>query len=275
MESHCLDSGECLWLDDNVLGGVCYCAETDQCEVCNGQTPAPTYSGFECPKDCKVYYVGCASMYCNCFGNCSSAAELGCKNPFNPHCHIWYTDYPTANPSPLIPTFPKSVYWGCRLCCLMEREINRTILPVAGVLELNHNVVKIKSYKMVSLGSKVDQQWEILYVIGLEEEESTGDIISNLKLPAVLNNISEYISRELDIQLEPIDTTYLGEDDPTTNTKTLSSYNSTGATVGGIIGGLCVLCLFVFVIYRKLQMNKIKMAIEELYPAEEYDDTAL
>jgi len=259
VESHCLHSEECLWLDDNVAGGTCYCAETNDCEVCNGQTPTPSIlTSFECPEDCKVYYVGCASTYCNCFGECGAAWELGCINPSNPHCHTWYTHRPTDVPT-ISPTSVKSVYWGCELCCFGESKIHITTSSVAGALNLDENKVKVKSYKQIGSGGRrvteVDQQWEIVYQIGLEEEDSTEDMITSLEDSDVLNSIAQYISTDLEIELETIETTSLGEDDPTAPSTTS---DSSGTMIGGIIGALVALVLAIFVGYKLYIARKMK-----------------
>merc|ERR1719494_523885 len=31
VESHCLESEECVWLDDNIDQGICYCTVTTDC----------------------------------------------------------------------------------------------------------------------------------------------------------------------------------------------------------------------------------------------------
>jgi len=257
-ESHCLHSEECLWLDDNVAGGACYCAKTDTCDNCNGHTPSPSYESFDCPEGCKVFYVGCPSMYCNCFGECASASDLGCSDPVDPHCHTWYTDNPTV----VAPTFPKLVHWGCKLCCFAEYKIWSTTSSIASALWLDDNQVKIKRYEMVEQGnrrrSEVDQQWEIEYEIGLEEEDSAEEMINNLEDPIVLNTIQQYIGRDVDIVLEPIETTYLS----VTFATTTSPSNSMGGIIGGIIAALVAVVVFGFLGYRLYIRRKFSQKVD-------------
>jgi len=260
VESHCLEAEECLWLEDNVAGGACYCAETDTCSNCDGQTQGPSYTVFDCPEDCKVFYVGCPSNYCNCFGECAPAEELNCSDPVDPHCYSWYTDSPSEAPT-FAPTSPQSVYWGCKLCCFGESKIHSTTSSVAQALGLDDNKVKIKSYTMVSLGGRrrteVDQQWDIVYQIGLEEEDSTGDMIDTLGNAEVLDKIGEYMSTDLDIELESIETTTLSETDPTA-VRSSSPSSSMGATIGGIIGALACLLVFGYAGYRLYMFRKMR-----------------
>jgi len=280
LESHCLQSEECVYLTDNIPGGACYCSESTDCEDCQDKTPGPTFSGAdsECPQDCKVYYLGCVGMYCNCFGGCSLPENLGCTEPVNPGCYTWITKYPTVVPTSVpTPTPTKRAYWGCKLCCMAENMINATTTPIAEALNLKSHQVKVSSYTRFDGRrrlSDADSEWEILYELDLVGDESTEDL--KLEDADVLTSVKESISAALNIELQDIETTSLGENQPTSAPVAASSKSdSTGAIIGGIVGGLAAVILLGFAGYRlfvlhklrnKFQPNTAVMTAEGLHP---------
>jgi len=278
-QSLCLQSEECVWLNDNWPYVACYCSESTDCEHCTGKTPGPTFTNtFECPQDCKVYYVGCGGRYCNCFGGCAQPEDLGCTNPVNPGCYTWITKSPTEVPT-LGPTPPKKFYWGCKLCCMAENQIASTTSPIAQALNLKSHQVKVSSYTKFDGRrrlSDTDSQWEILYEIDLEGDESTEDLKTSLEDADTLNSVKESISTALDIELQDIETTSLGENQPTAAPIAAGSKSdSTGAIIGGVIGGLGAAVLLGFACYRmyvwhklstKFQPNTAVMTAEGLHP---------
>lgn len=217
IESHCLDSRECVWLDNNIAGGSCYCAETKHCKACDGKIadPVVTSTSFDCPAGCRVYYVGCSGKYCNCFGECDTAKVLGCSNPVNPECYSWYTKPPTVMPTQSLATLAQSVYWGFKICCFKKNMIGSITSSVVVGLDLDKFLVNILSYKQISTNIRSDaplaKEWEIVYQIGLNESDSSEDLIARLEDSNVLNSIAKQISANLGIQLESMVTTSVGE----------------------------------------------------------------
>jgi len=257
VESHCLDSEECVWLNDNIPGGACYCSVSTDCEDCSGKTPGPTFSStaFECPDDCKVYYVGCVGMYCNCFGECADPVDLGCANPVNPGCHTWITTSQSEVPT-LSPTPAKAVYWGCKLCCFTENLLEDTTSAIAQALGLFNHQVKISRFAQFfgRRRSEADPAWEIIYEIGLEASDSTEALMTSLENAEVLNSIKVSMNAALGIELQNIETTSLSENQPTDAS---SKSDSMGATIGGIIGGIAGVLLLCFVCYRFYIIKKL------------------
>lgn len=287
VESHCLDTEECLWLGDNIPGGACYCAVSTDCDDCVDKTPGPTFSStaFECPDTCKVYYVGCVGMYCNCFGECAEPAELGCEDPVNPGCHTYITSDPSGLPTSS-PTPAKAVYWGCRTCCLAENLLSSTTSAIAQVLGLFNHQVKISSYSLVGgrrRATESDSEWDIVYEIGLDESDSTETIKSSLENTDVLTSIVEAISTELGFELNNIETTSLSENQPTYTPTAIGSAksDSMGTTIGAIIGALVAICMLSFACYRlyiwrklnKFQPNTKQMTKDGLHPVSSDDLT--
>jgi len=278
VESHCLKSQECVYLYDNIPGGACYCLESTDCHECGLATPAPTFSSseFQCPQDCKVYYLGCAGKYCNCFGQCTLPENLGCMEPVNPGCYTWITKRPTDLPTSS-PTVPKKAYWGCKLCCMAKNLINATTTPIAQALNLKSHQVKVSDYTKFEGRrrlSDADSEWEILYELDLVGDESTEDL--KLEDADVLTSVKESISAALNIELQDIETTSIGENQPTSAPVAASSKSdSTGAMIGGIVGGLGAVILLGFACYRiyvwkklgtKFQPNTAVMTAEGLHP---------
>jgi len=277
VESHCLQTEECVWLTNNIPGGACFCSESTDCEHCEGKTPGPTFSEFQCPQDCKVYYLGCVGMYCNCFGGCASPEDLGCSDPFNDHCYTYITKSPTEQPT-MIPTPPKKAYWGCKLCCMAENLISATTAPIAQALNLQSHQVRVSSHTKFDGRRRLSEgesEWEILYEIDLEGDESIDDL--NLEDTDVLNSVKESINAALDIELQDIETTSFGENQPTYEPTAVASSksDSTGAIIGGIVGGLGAVILLGFACYRmylrkmlgsKFQLNTAVMTAEGLHP---------
>jgi len=274
-ESHCLDSEECIWIEDNIPGGACYCSVSTDCDTCVDKTPGPTYSGavFECPENCKVYYSGCPGQFCNCVGEC--VWPYGCSSPVNPGCHTYFTPTtPTASPTPA-----QAVYWGCKMCCLAENLIPHTISAVARILDLFNYQVKVKSYSQVGGRRRLTDsgsEWGIVYEIGLEMSDSTASIKSKLQDTGILNTIQQAISDELGIELDDLETTSLSENEPTYSPTTdgAKMSDSPGTMIGAIIGALVAVVLLSFACYRlyiwkklkKFQPDTAQMTAEGLHP---------
>jgi len=282
IESHCLETTECVWLDDHVSEGMCYCRESSDCDACVDETPAPTItSSFECPEDCNVFFVGCVGMYCNCLSECATAEELGCTDPVDPHCHTWH-NLPITTPEPT-PTQLGSVYWSCKICCLVESKITLTTSSVATALGLDVGEVSIFSYKQAKQGRRPEdifdetKKWEIVYKINVKESGSTMDLVIGLEGSIILNLIEEQINADLEIQLESIETISVGEIEPVYTPSPGSSIPY--SMIGGIVGGVFIAFLLGFMFYRYytwknrgvINYHEVEVDTDEVRVAGRYD----
>merc|ERR550534_2160075 len=237
VESHCLESSECIWLSDVSWEGLCYCSESIACPICNDQTPAPTYdtSTSNCPDNCKLWYLGCVGMYCNCRGECSASENFGCTNPVGASCFLWYTDNPSPWPTPVPIVLPISmpteqpttkpssateyVSWGTKLCCIEEVVISWTIPGVAAALGVPNEQVAITNYALAARRRELDsarrreggESWDIDYAIELIDpsETTTDDLIANIQDDNFLDSVADMIGSQLDVILEQLETTSL------------------------------------------------------------------
>jgi len=284
VESHCLDSEECLWVEDNIPGGACYCAVSTDCDECVDKTPGPTAPENVCPENCKVYYTGCPGEVCNCVGQCVWPMDLGCVDPVDAKCLTYFTSQPSQLPT-LSPTPAKAVYWGCKMCCIAENLLSSTTSAVAQSLGLFNHQVKISSYSLVGGRRRLSEsgsEWDIVYEIGLDESDSTETIKSKLEDTDVLNSVVEAIGTELGYELNSIETTSLSENQPTyTPTAIDGAKESTsmGPMIGGIVGALLAVIILSFACYRlyiwrklnKFQPDTKQMTAEGLHPVSSDD----
>jgi len=281
-ESHCLDSEECIWIVDDIPGGACYCGVSTDCDECVDKTPGPTSSGevYQCPENCKVYRTGCPEAeYCNCVGGCVWPMEGGCPDPVNPGC-LTYFNIQTPAPTPA-----KTVYWGCRMCCLAQNLLSSTTSAVAQILGLFNHQVKISSSSLIGGRRRLSEsgsEWDIVYEIGLEESDSTETVKSKLEDAEILSTIVEAISTELGFQLNNLETTSLSENQPTytpTAVEGAKSSDSMGPMIGAIIGALVAVLILSFGCYKlyiwrklnKFQPNTAQMTQEGLHPVSSDD----
>jgi len=286
-ESHCLDSEECIWIEDDIPGGACYCGVSTDCDECDDKTPGPTASGdiFQCPENCKVYHTGCpGAEYCNCVGGCVWPLEGGCADPVNPGCLTYYTPPPSGLPTSS-PTPAKAVYWGCRMCCVAENLLSSTTSAVAQTLGLFNHQVKIASYSLFGGRRRLSEsgsEWDIVYEIGLDESDSTETVKSKLEDTEILNTVVEAISTELGFDLNNLETTSLSENQPTytpTAVEGAKKSDSMGTMIGAIIGALVGVLILIFACYKlyiwrkldKFQPNEDQMTKEGLHPVSSDD----
>merc|ERR1712096_10229 len=115
----------------------------------------------------------------------------------------------------------KVYYQGCvgMYCnCFDESLIESTTTSVETALGLDDGTVKVKSYMQVTRRRRrlLDEvEWEIMYEIGLDESQSSEWLMADLKKQSILSSIATSISADLNINLQKIETTSVGEDDPT------------------------------------------------------------
>jgi len=238
---------ECDWLYDNTIEGVCYCAESSDCDVCYNYTSFPI--SFYCPENCTLIW-GCFGIYCSCgFGGCDHPEESGCSNPVDANSH--------------------SITWGVSAdcwcdseegvstCCLSEELIKKSTSSVAKVLGLNDDQVTVKDYKLMT----EDSYWFILYVIELGVGEFSWGIMEDLEWGRV-GTIRTQIEKDLKIELRFLESDCLGLDENDPRDKSASSESassdSTGTTVGIIVGVLVVVVLGTLLCYKYVWHMKSK-----------------